>query len=86
MSYLKVLATILRRMPELHRTNKGNIRHKLVDIIIILCAMICRCDRYDAIEYFGHEQEAYSRRFLELPHGIPDADTFRRVFERLQAQ
>ena len=42
---LKLLATILYRMPEPRRTSKGNIRHKLVDIIVIaLCAIICRCD------------------------------------------
>ena len=84
---LKLLATILYRMPEPRRTSKGNIRHKLVDIIVIaLCAIICRCDSFDAMEYFGHEREDYLREFLELPNGIPDADTFRRVFERLDAK
>ena len=84
---LKLLATILYRMPEPRRTSKGNIRHKLVDIIVIaLCAIICRCDSFDAMEYFGHEREEYLREFLELPNGIPDADTFRRVFKRLDAK
>ena len=84
MSDLKLLATILYRMPEPRRTNKGNIRHKLVDIIVItLCAIICRCDSFVAVEYLGHEREEYFRDFLELPNGIPEADTFRRVFERL---
>ena len=51
MSDLKLLATILYRMPEPRRTSKGNIRHKLVDIIVIaLCAIICRCDSFDAID------------------------------------
>ena len=87
MSDLKLLATILYRMPEPRRTSKGNIRHKLVDIIVIaLCAIICCCDSFDAMEYFGHEREEYLREFLELPNGIPDADTFRRVFERLDAK
>ena len=84
---LKLLATILYRMPEPRRTSKGNIRHKLVDIIVIaLCAIICRCDSFDAMEYFGHEREEYLREFLELPNGIPDTDRFRRVFERLDAK
>ena len=61
--------------------NKGNIRHELVDIIVItLCAIICRYDSFVAVEYLGHEREEYFRDFLELPNGIPDADTFRRVF------
>ena len=84
MPELKVLATILRRMPEPRRTNKGNIRHKLVDIIVIgLCSIICRGDSFEAMEYIGRERESLFREFLELPNGIPDADTFRRVFERL---
>ena len=58
-----------------------------MDIIVIaLCAIICRCDSFDAMEYFGHEREEYLREFLELPNGIPDADTFRRVFKRLDAK
>ncbi|MGN1071506.1 MAG: transposase family protein [Bradymonadia bacterium] len=61
MSDLKLLATILYRMPEPRRTNKGNIRHKLVDIIVItLCAIICRCDSFVAVEYLGHERNPIS--------------------------
>ena len=61
MSELKLLATILYRMPEPRRTNKGNIRYKLVDIIVItLCAIICRCDSFVAVEYLGHERNPIS--------------------------
>lgn len=35
------------------------------------------------MEEFGEEREEWLRGFLELPNGIPDSDTFRRVFERL---
>jgi hypothetical protein len=31
----------------------------------------------------GRDREEWFRQFLELPHGIPDEDTFRRLFERL---
>jgi predicted transposase YbfD/YdcC len=35
------------------------------------------------MEEFGTEREEWLRSFLELPNGIPDSDTFRRIFERL---
>jgi predicted transposase YbfD/YdcC len=35
------------------------------------------------MEEFGVEREAWLRGFLELPGGIPDSDTFRRLFERI---
>jgi predicted transposase YbfD/YdcC len=35
------------------------------------------------MEDFGIEREEWLCTFLELPHGIPDSDTFRRVYERL---
>jgi hypothetical protein len=38
------------------------------------------------METFGPEREKWLRQFLELPHGIPDSDTFRRLFGRLDPQ
>jgi predicted transposase YbfD/YdcC len=35
------------------------------------------------MEEMGRDREQWFRQFLELPHGIPDEDTFRRIFERL---
>jgi len=35
------------------------------------------------MEDFGNEREEWLRGFLELPNGIPDSDTFRQVFERV---
>ncbi len=62
----------------------GNLRHKLEDIIIIgLLSTICLGEDFADMEEFGTEREDWLRNFLELPNGIPDSDTFRRVFERL---
>jgi predicted transposase YbfD/YdcC len=36
------------------------------------------------MEASGHEREAELRKFLELPHGIPDESTFFRAFQRVQ--
>lgn len=69
---------------EPRRVRYENIRHKLDDMIIIgLCTVICGGEDYNDMEAFGHEREEWLRTFLELPNGIPDSDTFRRLFERL---
>jgi predicted transposase YbfD/YdcC len=35
------------------------------------------------MEEFGNDRREWLGTFLELPNGIPDSDTFRRVFERV---
>lgn len=74
----------ITNITEPRRVSYGNIRHKLDDIIIIgLCTVICGGEDYNDMEAFGLEREEWLRTFLELPNGIPDSDTFRRLFERL---
>jgi predicted transposase YbfD/YdcC len=61
----------------------GNLRHKLVDMLIIaLCTGIIREDEYEVME----EREGWLRGFLELSNGVPDKDTFRRLLERIEPQ
>ena len=77
------LKETLQEVPD-PRREWGNKRHKLEDIIIIgLCSTICCGEDFVDMEEFGHDREEWLRSFLELPNGIPDSDTFRRVFERL---
>ena len=77
----------IKNITEPRRTAYGNIRHKLEDIIIIgLCTIICGGEDFSDMEAFGKEREDLLRNFLELPNGIPDSDTFRRLFERLDPQ
>jgi len=69
------------------RRQWGNIQHKLEDILIIgLCCVICQGEDYEDMELFGNERLDWFKTFLELPNGIPDKDTFRRVFERVEPQ
>ena len=89
MGYEKIekLKEEIKNIEEPRRTRYGNIRHKLEDIIIIgLCTVICGGEDYADMEGFGIEREEFLRNFLELPNGIPDSDTFRRVFERLKPE
>ena len=81
---LKELRTALAELEDPRRTDRGHILHKLEDIIIIgLCTLLCNGEDFADMEAFGELREEWLRTFLTLPHGIPDSDTFRRVFERL---
>jgi len=62
----------------------GRSRHRLVDIVVIaICAVIADCDDWPDIAQFGREREAWFRRFLKLPYGVPSHDTFERLFAAL---
>ena len=63
---------------------EDNVRHKLIDIIAItFCAVIAGADTWEHIALFGKSKKEWFQGFLELPHGIPSATTFGRVFARI---
>jgi Transposase len=69
--------------PRVERTK----RHLLLDIFVIaLCAVICGAEGWVDLEAYGKAKEAWLRRFLSLPHGIPSHDTFARVLARLDPE
>jgi predicted transposase YbfD/YdcC len=66
------------------RRDTANKRHLLTDILTTAtCAVISGCETWEAIAEYGQTKEAFFRRFLALPNGIPSPDTFARVFARL---
>jgi predicted transposase YbfD/YdcC len=66
------------------RRETANKRHALTDILVIAtCAVISDCDTWDDIAEYGDTKEDFFRRFLPLTNGIPSADTFARVFAKL---
>ena len=66
--------------PRVQRTR----RHLLIDILFIaMAATIGGADNFADIERFARAKEAWFRRFLQLPGGIPSHDTFNRVFAKL---
>jgi predicted transposase YbfD/YdcC len=63
---------------------RGRTRHRLVDIVVMaICGVIGNCDDWRDIAVFARKREAWFRRFLALPNGVPAHDTFRRVFAAL---
>lgn len=66
------------------RRQWGHLRHKLADILVIgFLTTVCGGEDFTDMEDFGVERQDWLQTFLELPNGIPDSDTFRRVFERV---
>ena len=55
--------------------------HKLIDILVI--GVLCGADGWDDIVFVASEKKKWLSKFLELPHGIPSADTVARVFARI---
>jgi predicted transposase YbfD/YdcC len=77
------ITTVFDALPDPRRETENKL-HRLTDILTIAtCAVICGADSWDAIAAYGDTKEAFFRRFLPLPHGIPSADTFARVFAKL---
>jgi predicted transposase YbfD/YdcC len=64
-----------------------NRRHPLVSVVVIaLMAILAGADGPTAIAQWAALKEAFLREALDLPHGIPRKDVFRRVFVLLQPQ
>ena len=62
-------------------------RHLLLDIVVIaVSAVTGGADNWEEIAAFGRRHQAWFRRYLSLPNGIPSHDTFGRVFSRLDPQ
>ena len=79
--------TIENKVTEKRRINKGNIRHILVDIIFIaLCGCLSGATTYEELRIFGKTHIDWLKKYLDLPNGIPSADTIQRVLEIIDAR
>ena len=62
-------------------------RHLLIEMLVIaITAVICGANGWAQVEAFGKAREAWFRKFLQLPNGIPSHDTFGRVFALLSPE
>jgi hypothetical protein len=60
------------------------ILHPFISIVMIaLLATIGGAKGWEDLETYGVSHEAWLSEFLALPFGIPRADTYRRLFERI---
>jgi predicted transposase YbfD/YdcC len=69
--------------PRINRTKF----HPLLNVLVMsLCGTICGANGWDELALFGRTHRKWFATWLEMPHGVPSADTFRRVFEALAPQ
>lgn len=69
---------------ELPDPRAANVHHRLVDIIVIsICAVICDADGWQDFEDFAEAKLEWFKTFMDLPHGVPSAATFGRVWSKL---
>jgi predicted transposase YbfD/YdcC len=60
------------------------VRHRLDEmLVIVIFAVICGAEDCEAIADFGRAKRTWLRSFLTLRHGIPCAETFRRILAAL---
>ena len=79
------LLTHLAHVPDYRRPG-GNFRHPLLSILVIsVLAVLSGADNVEEMAVFGQQKQAVLARHLDLPNGVPTAETFRRVFEHLDA-
>ncbi len=75
---------LMRYFADLPDPRAHNVRHRLIDLLVIaLCATLCGAEGWDDFEDFAQAKAKWFASFLDLKHGVPSADTFRRVFSRL---
>jgi len=66
--------------PRVERTR----RHPLCNILVMaLCGAISGADGWEDLQLFAEAKADFFATFLDMPHGTPCADTFRRVFSAL---
>jgi len=66
-----------------HRIDRTK-RHPLENILAMsLCGVIAGAETWDDLERFSEAREDWFGTFLDVSGGTPSADTFRRVYERL---
>lgn len=79
------LLTHLAQVPDFRQPSR-NFRHPLLSILVIsVLAVLCGADDFEDIADFAQQKHAVLARHLALPRGVPSADTFRRVFQHLDA-
>jgi predicted transposase YbfD/YdcC len=77
------ITSVFADLPDPRRETENKL-HRLIDILTLaVCAVIGGAETWDAIAEYGRSKEAFFRRFLELPNGLPSPDTFSRVFAKL---
>ena len=80
----QVPAVFLRSLSAgLRDARRHNVRHRFTGVLAVAVpAVVCRADDGDEVAVYGRANRAGLATFLELPDGIPSADTSARPSAR----
>jgi len=71
-------------LPDPRRTNKGNLRHCMSDILLLtFSGVLCGCQEWDRILMFGEHEIDWLKKHGCFSNGLPSKDTLRRFFMAL---
>jgi predicted transposase YbfD/YdcC len=71
-------------LKDCRRTNKGNIRHSLPEILFMsIAAIVSGCNTWESVETFSKCKIDWLREFFPYKYGIPSHDTLGKVFSLL---
>jgi predicted transposase YbfD/YdcC len=77
-------AVFLRFFLDLKDPRRHNVRHVFTDLLTIaILAVLCKSDDWTEVVEWATANRPWLATFLTLPKGIPSADTFRRLFARI---
>lgn len=63
----------------------GRTSHPLMTILVMAIAgVMCGANGWEDLEDIAQDRKDWFARFLDMPDGVPDANTFRRVISRLR--
>lgn len=72
---------LIAKLKDHRRTNKGNIRHSLQEILFLtLSAVVSGCNTWETIAEFGNLKIDWLRKYFPYKHGIPSHDTLGAFF------
>lgn len=59
-------------------------KHALLHVVLIaILGVLCGAESWVDLAFFARAKHGWLATFLDLPHGVPGKDTFRRTFEAL---
>ncbi|HZG41398.1 MAG TPA: ISAs1 family transposase [Longimicrobium sp.] len=65
----------------------GRTDHPLLTVLVMaLVGVICGANGWDELEEDAEDRQEWYARFLDMPNGVPSADTFRRVLSALRPE
>ena len=82
------MGTLVEELEPLEYPRRGNAgRHSPHDILVIaLCTILCGGGTCTDMALFGQSKREFLESFLPLRNGIPNHDTFSRVFQLLDPE